>query len=166
MKLNGSLRAAVPLFAAGLLAMMSALRGSAQTGQDEIAVIRASIKADRTATVADAMQLTEEEGKVFWPLYREYWAAMDKHNDGLVKLVLEYGDSYPNLPEERARQMLKDYLALEAQRLDLRAVYLKKMAKVITSVKALRLAQVENRLDLAVRLQLANAIPLAPAPSK
>ena len=38
-----------------------------------------------------------------------------------------------------------------------------RLSWIITSVQALRLAQLENRLDLAVRRQLAGVIPLVPA---
>ena len=124
------------------------------------------MKADRTAVVAEIMQLSEEEGKAFWPLYREYRAAMDVVNDGLMKLILEYSDVYPNVPEDRAEKMLRDYSAFEKKCVDTRAAYLKKFARIITPVKAMRLAQVENRLDLTVRMQLAGIIPLVSAKQK
>jgi hypothetical protein len=157
---------AASLVLACVLAVLPAPGGAAETVLDDIAVLRATLKADRTVVVAEAMQLTEEEGKAFWPLYREYRAVMDTVHDGLVKLVLEYADIYPNVPEDQARQMLKDYNALETKRLDTRVAYLKRFAKTITSAKALRLAQVENRLDLGLRLQLAGVIPLVPAQAK
>ena len=66
------------------------------------------------------------------------------------------------MPEERAAQLLKGYVSLEKELANSRASYLKKFAKVLPASKALRLAQMENRLDLALRLQLASAIPLSP----
>ena len=73
---------------------------------------------------------------------------------------------YPNVPEDWAGQMLKDYLALEKKLVDTRAGYMMKVSKTLTATKALRLAQVENRLDLMIRLQLAGAVPLVPATQK
>jgi hypothetical protein len=40
-----------------------------------------------------------------------------------------------------------------------------KIAKVLPKSKVLRFTQLENRLDLALRLQLAGVIPLAPSTS-
>jgi hypothetical protein len=165
MKSNCVLLSSVCLALAGVLSVVP-LTATAQTVVDEIAVLRDSLRADRTAVVAEEMQLTEEEGKAFWPLYRDYRTNMEAINDGLVKLVLEYADLYPNVPEDRAREMLKDYTALERKQVDARAAYLKKAARTLTAVKVLRLAQVENRLDLAVRLQLAGAVPLLPVREK
>ena len=161
-----SMRIAGGLVMAAMMVFMPVPRAAAQSVVDDIAVFRESLKTDRMATVAEAMQLTEAEGKAFWPLYREYRSALDRTHDGLVELVLEYADVYPNVPEEKAAQMLKDYTALEVESAGIKATYLKKFAKVITAAKALRLAQVENRLDLRLRLQLANIIPLAPVQAK
>jgi hypothetical protein len=154
------------LIMVGVMAVVPAQPAMAEGVQDEIAVLRDSLKADRTVMVAEAMQLSEADGAVFWPIYRAYRADLDKVNDGLIKLVLEYADVYPNVPEERAGQLLKGYLALERKLVDTRADYLKKIAKSLTAAKALRLAQVENRLDLMIRLQLAGAVPLVPAKEK
>lgn len=166
MKANNSLPAAACLLVAGLLVTVSAPRAAAETPLDQIAIGRQQVKAGRTATVAEAMQFSEAEGKVFWPLYNEYRAEMDKINDGLLKLILEYADVYPNVPEERAAQMLKDYTAFERSIGNARAEYIMKVAKTLTAAKALRLAQVEIRLDMAIRLEMANAIPLVPKSAK
>ena len=129
---------------------------------DPLSLGRSLYASDRQATVAEAMQLTEAEGKAFWPLYRQYCAEREKLGDSLIKLVLEYADLYPDVPEHRARQLLGEYTALEKKLGDQRASYLKKFAKTLPASKTLRFAQVENRLDLVLRLQLASAIPLMP----
>src|SRR6266568_2254929 len=65
---------------------------SAQNVMDEIEVARGALKADRKIVIAEGMQLTEKESSAFWPIYREYRAAMDTVADGRVELVLEYGE--------------------------------------------------------------------------
>jgi hypothetical protein len=156
-------RTALLLAVAASLLALPGSPATAQTVTDEIEVVRATLKADRQVVTAEAMQLTEVEATAFWPLYRNYRAEMDKLGDGIVKLVLEYADAYPVVSEERAAQMLKDYLALEKNLVAVRAKHVKKVAKVLPQSKALRFAQVENRLDLALRLQMATAFPLLPA---
>ena len=135
---------------------------AADSFTDATDVVRGTIQADRLAVVAEALQLTEAEASTFWPLYRRYRAGQEKLGDELVKLVLEYADLYPNVPEDRARRLLKDYTALEKKLVDQRAQHLKKFTKLLSAERTLRFAQVENRLDLALRLQMAAAIPLVP----
>jgi len=146
----------------GMLAA-SLFRVSAQTDQDLIEVARGVIKADRQTIVASTMKLTEAESKAFWPLYHEYRFEMDKVSDKLMKLVLAYAKDYPDVPEDRAKQWLKDYMDLQQEQVNKRTAYLKKFSKVLPADKTLRFAQVETRLDLLAHLQLAANVPLVPA---
>jgi len=141
-------------------------RAAAQNVVDQIEVVRGALKADRKIMIAVGMQLTDEESSGFWPIYRDYRVAMDKLGDGRIELVLEYADLYPNVPEDRAKQMLKKYAALEDKTVSVRNKYLKKLGKVLPASKVLRFAQFENRLDLAVRVQVAASVPLVPADSR
>jgi hypothetical protein len=141
---------------------MVAWKGNAQTVDDQIQVARDALKADRKATVEATVQFTEDEAKAFWPLYEQYRAEMDKPGDALVKLVKEYGQLYPDVPDDRARAMLKELGDLEKRRVETRNSYLKKIERVMSPAKTLRFAQVEARLDLVLRLQLAASIPLVP----
>ncbi|MFN0066403.1 MAG: hypothetical protein ACKVYV_02095, partial [Limisphaerales bacterium] len=121
-----------------------------------------AIRADRQAIVTEAMQFTPTEAEAFWPVYHRYRAEMDAVGDGLKHLVLEYAGLYPDVPDDRAKLMLKEMAALEKKHAATRAEYLKKFARILPAAKTLRFAQVENRLDLALRLELAASIPLVP----
>jgi len=158
MKLNH--RTFLVLVAAGMAAV--AWVGNAQTVDDEIQVARDALKADRKATVEATVQPTDEEGKAFWPLYEQYRAEMAKPGDALVRLVKEYAQLYPEVPDDRAKAMLKELGDLEKRRVEIRNSYFKKIVQVMSPAKTLRFAQVETRLDLALRLQLAASIPLVP----
>jgi hypothetical protein len=131
-------------------------------GEAAIALVRDVLAADRERTVAEALQLTDSEAGKFWPLYDQYRARMDRTGDRLVELVRRYAFHYPNVPEDAAHSMLKELINLEKRQVETRATYLKKFGRILPASKTLRFAQVENRLDLAVRLQLAAGIPLTP----
>ena len=150
------------LIAALSFPLVSATVGAAESDTDAIKEIRSSNQADREAALKESLHLSAEEGAAFWPLYHSYRADMDALGDSLVKLVLEYADAYPNVPEDRARQLLKEYMGLEEKIVSKRAWYLKKANKVLPAVKVLRWAQLENRMDIALRLQLASVVPLVP----
>src|SRR6266545_484072 len=85
-----------------------AWKGNAQTIDEQMKIVRDALKADRKATVAEALRLTENEGKAFWPLYEQYRAEMQKQGDAMIKLVKEYAQLYPDVPDDRARAMLKE----------------------------------------------------------
>jgi hypothetical protein len=148
------------LFFVALLAIV--VRASGEPPKDPLEVARESLKADRQEVVAAAIPLTDAEAKDFWPIYHQYRGAMDMVGDGLVKLVRDYAEAYPDVSEDSARELTRDYLALEKKYLDTRIKYFKKVSEVLPATKTLRFIQVENRLDLALRLQLAAGVPLAP----
>jgi len=134
----------------------------AQSDQDLIEVARSVVSADRKAIVVTELELTDDEASAFWPLYREYRSAIDKINDELMDLVLQYAKLYPNVPEKEAKQMLKTYTSLQQRHVEQRTAYLKRFGSILPPGKALRFAQVETRLDLVVQLNLAARIPLTP----
>ena len=138
---------------------MSALAAD-QATRDEFDALRSDLKADRTALIAQHMQLSPKESEAFWPVYRSYRAEMDKVIDNIVNLVLEYADDYPNVSDKKAAEMVRKYLKLEANVLKVRAKYLKKLENVLPGTKVFRFAQLDNRLDLGIRVGLAADIPL------
>ena len=152
----------VPIILLTASLAMLASKGNAQTADDQLQVARTTLKADRKATVAGAMQFTEQEGKAFWPLYEQYRAEMDKSGDALLKLIKDYAQLYPNVPDDRAKAMLKELGGLEKKLVETRNSHLQKIEKVISPAKTLRFAQVETRLDLVLRLGMAAEIPLVP----
>lgn len=138
----------------------------AETGEDlnaALAAMRTTYGADRQSFLASNLELSPQESAAFWPFYQEYRVAMEKLGDSLVKVVLEYADAYPDVSDSRARKLLADYTSLEEKLAKTRATYVRRAAKIIPAAKALRWAQLEQRLDLALRLQLVGTVPLVPA---
>ena len=155
-------RAFVPLALLIGQSCLAPAQAAPATEPDLIALARAIVKADRQAVVSDALQLTDIEASAFWPVYHQYRTEMDAIGNDLVKLVRDYAGCYPEVPEQRAQEMLRSFLSLEKRKTAIRASFLKKTGKTIPAAKNLRFAQIENRLDLALQLKLAAGIPLTP----
>jgi hypothetical protein len=134
-----------------------------QSPRDALEALRNDFKADRTAVIAEEMKLTSQESEAFWPLYRSYRTEVDATTDSLVKLILEYADHYPDVPEAKARELLNRYLKFEDELLGIKHKYIKKFEKVLPPTKVFRFAQLDNRLDLGVRVRLAASIPVLTA---
>lgn len=157
MKSSGRILTTLLASAALALPLQSA---RAENTQDKIEVARSVLKADRQAIIAQTLQLTEAESTAFWPLYHQYRAELDKTGDDLLKLIKEYASVYPNVPEDKAKSLLKGLGDLEKKHAAMRASWLKKIGKILPAGKTLRFAQIESRLDLALRLEMAANIPL------
>ena len=146
-----------------IVTLSGAARGrAAESPSDAAELIRSMYKTDRQAFLTEEMRLTERESSSFWPIYRAYRGDMDKLGDRLLNAVLEYRDVYPNVSNEQATTLLRELAEVEENIAQTRWRYMKRAAKDVSPQKALRWAQLENRMDLGLRLQLASAIPLAP----
>jgi len=131
-----------------------------ENAKEGVLVTRAMIVADRTQVVLNTLRLSDEEIKVFSPVYVEYWEEMNLLNDGLEKLILDYSDNYNNLTDEKALEMLDDYLDFQKKKVALRQKYVKKFKKVLTPKKLVQYYQTENKMDAIVMVELARRIPL------
>jgi hypothetical protein len=141
-----------------MLAFAGAVRAQQETGQIQTA--RADIQAARTKLVAANLPLTEEEGTKFWPLYNEYRGEVSKLDDRALALIKDYAANYKAMTDEKARELLKQQLGIDEDRLKLRKSYLGKFEKVLPEKKVARYFQIERKLDASVQYEGAKAIPL------
>jgi hypothetical protein len=139
---------------------VSILGAADQVTHDAVETLRSDLRANRTAVIAQQLQLTQQESDGFWPIYRAYRSEVDRATDDVVKLILEYSDQYPNVSETKAKEMLDNYLKIESQLLKIKDKYLKNFQKVLPATKVFRFAQLDNRLDLGTRVGIAASIPI------
>jgi hypothetical protein len=136
---------------------------TADAPADNMQILRDKVAADKKLVVAAAMDLSEKEAKAFWPVYEEYQKELYKINDGLATLVSAYAQEFnaKSLTDEKARQLLDRYFAIEDQELKLRKSFIPKVAKVLPGRKVARYMQLENKIRALVKYELAGQIPLA-----
>jgi hypothetical protein len=121
------------------------------------------VKADKKLLVASNMSLTEEEAKVFWPVYEEYQKELGSLNDRLSKAIKAYAEAYKagSLTDETAMKLTNEAIAIEDAEAQMRKSFAAKLGKTLPGKKAARYLQVESKIRAAVRFDLATQIPLA-----
>jgi Asp-tRNA(Asn)/Glu-tRNA(Gln) amidotransferase A subunit family amidase len=127
--------------------------------QADVQTARADLQAQRTQLVAENLPLTEAEGQKFWPLYNEYRGKWSKLDDRAVALVQDYAANYEAMSDEKAKELLKQQLSIEEDRLKLRRSYLGKFEKVLPWKKTARYYQIERKLDAAIASETASMVP-------
>jgi hypothetical protein len=133
----------------------------AQTVQDEIAFTRAQIQADRQAIVAATLGLTEAQGEVFWPLYREYRGELEAQGDRMWKLLVGFGEKYDSLSDTDAASILDEWLSIKKKEVAIKDKWVKKFSKAVGAATTARFYQIENKLDSIIQLEATAGIPLA-----
>jgi hypothetical protein len=145
--------------AACLTASAAFAQGEAEVRQ-QLATDRATIQADRQAIVAEALPLTEEQAKAFWPLFRQYRTEMEKLGDRVMDLMIDYGKNMDTLTDEKAAALLDEVLAIQRDEVKVKQSWLPKFRKVLPAKTVTRFYQIESKLDTLLRFEAAAQIPL------
>src|SRR5512139_2736839 len=87
------------------LLMPAALPVMAEEKPGSMEALRDAIKSDKKAFIENYMELTQAEGKEFWPYYKSYQFDLQKINDRLIKLIDDYAKNYKNLTDQDAVTM-------------------------------------------------------------
>ena len=119
-----------------------------------------AIRSNRKAMVAVNLTLTEEEAGKFWPVYEKYQAEINKLGDRLVGIIQDYTENFSSLSDDKAAKILDDYLAVEAERIQVKQTYAPQFKAVLSGRKVARLYQIENKMDAVIRYELAATIPV------
>ncbi len=145
------------LFAAPLYAAPPV---GSKTAEANLDVLVDAIRSNRKALVAVNLNLTDAEAAKFWPIYDRYQKEINATGDRLVGVIQDYIANFTDLSNDKAMQLVDDYLAVEADRVKVRRAYLDEFAKALPGRKVARFYQIENKMDAVIRYNLAATIPV------
>ncbi len=144
----------------GLSLVFFAAAMMAQNTHDYMEVERAALKTEKKAIVANAMEFTEEESTVFWPLYNEYNEKKYVINTKIYNNIVDYADNFETLNDEKAIELWTNSMKYKEELAKLERTYFKHFQKILPGKKAARYFQVESKLRMLIDAQLALEIPL------
>lgn len=125
-----------------------------------VELLRADVRAEKTAIMGQIMDLNDEQAAKFWPVYREYDLELQKLNDKKLAGIKGYARDYDSMTDEKANQLAMLALELENQRNDLKRIYYEKVRDQLGGILAARFLQVENQLLMVIDLQIASSLPI------
>jgi hypothetical protein len=153
------------LVGAVLLSLLAFSSGSAAQSNGPsldsyIESLRADVRADKVAIITEAMQLNEQDSKIFWPVYRKYDADLMKVNDQRVALIKSYADKFTTMTDADAKAMIDQSLNFESSKTEFKKKYAKEFQKAgLSSLTVAKFMQLEHRLDLLIDLKIASELP-------
>jgi len=154
------------LIAAAMLAAPAIAQSKPAAAQpaDNMQILREKLQADKKLVVAANMDLTEAEAKAFWPIYDEYQKGLQKINDRLATVITAYAKEYNarSLTDERAKKLMEEAVAIEDAEAQLKRSIMPRLAKVLPGRKYARYMQLENKIRILVKYEIAAEVPLAP----
>ncbi len=110
--------------------------------------------------VKENLKLTEDEAKLFWPLFDEYMAARGPIFEERVSITEEFMMNYYAMDDATAKDLI--YKAIKSQQvlMDVRKEYLNKMFEVLPAPLVGKFFQLDNRVSAVLDLVRMSATPL------
>jgi hypothetical protein len=159
------LKVAFLFFAAAWLIVGPAWAQTAAKSDDKqvqayIDAMRKDLRKEKQAFVDQSMNLDAEQKSVFWGIYKDYQAGLDKIWDQRVENIKKYADTIDKMTDVIADQLAVKMMDLESQRSALRKKYYTTYKDKMGARTAARFLQVETTLAYLIDLQLAADIPV------
>ncbi len=123
---------------------------------------RAKLRFNRLQLLEQKMQLEAEQDSAFWEIYSDYVIAMEKVNDRVWNLIVQYAEAYHQgkVSDDMALALLNQHVVIDSQRQLLRQRFGNRFLEVISPRQLARFFQLEHRMDVLVSLSMAKQIPL------
>ena len=143
-----------------LLGLFVSVNAQTEYFETDIQGIRTDIREVAKEIVAENLELTTEQAKIFWPLYDEYMAEVKILGDQEIKLTEEYMLNFYLMEEKTASNLLEDVLDLERDKQSLKSEYIRKMKKVLPAKVVGKFYQIDRRLSLLIDAEKVSRVPL------
>jgi hypothetical protein len=130
-----------------------------------VELLRSDAKTNKKAMITAAMDFTNDQAATFWPIYRNYEFELDKLGDARFALIKNYADSYENMTDEKAKELIETAFKFQEDRLKLRKKYFNEVSKALSPALAAKFIQVENQIHMVIDMQIASELPLIHKPA-
>ena len=130
-----------------------------QSSNTEQELIKSYFKLTKMAIVEDAMALSEKDGAIFWPLYKQYDIEASKLNQFRIDYLNDYVEQVENITDEQVDEFLKQANSYGKKMTALKSKYYKLMKKELSSKVAIRFMLVEEYIQTAVKYELLETLP-------
>ncbi len=124
-------------------------------------LLRSDVNSLKVELINSIMNLSAEDAKKFWPIYRDYENELDKAAINRAELVSEFVKAHQDgsFDNTKAKDMAKRWFKSQRARLDLLEKYHGRIEKALNSVKAGQFLQIENQIGLFIDITIASEMP-------
>ena len=127
---------------------------------DYVQMLKKDIQDESRKIVADNLILTDEQAKIFWPIYDEYDAAYDKLVDERVEVIKDYMMHYYGMDGEKGKDLIDKSIGLKEKAVALQKEYINNMLKVLPISVVGKFFQIDNRIAAIIDITRMANLPL------
>lgn len=128
---------------------------------ENASIVREVQSTDAKSLIGRNLNLTDAQAKAFWPIYDRYEAQRGKIDDRLDAVLLDYKLSCEQLCDEKAGQLINEWMRARHDLEEIRQQYIPVFGAVIPPTKVLRLYQLDGLREAVIRVDRFKKVPLA-----
>lgn len=96
------------------------------------------------------MQLSEKEGKKYWPIYDSYFAERSKIMDDAVEMYKMIDEKYGSMTDEDADKIADSFFAIQKKQSLLEKDTFNKIKKDLSSLRGLQFLQIQRKINTII----------------
>ena len=128
--------------------------------QAYIDLLHSDVRQQKAEFMGSVMLFSAQDAAKFWPIYSDYDAQLAKLNDQRIEIIKQYAQSYNQMTDAKADELIQKSLAYQKQRSELLVQTYDKVKEALGAVTAARFAMVEHQLLLIIDLQIDSSLPV------
>jgi hypothetical protein len=133
---------------------------SPAAGAATVDSVRQAARSDKRGLVERNMKLSDEEAKLFWPLYDDYQKQLDRIVQRQNRAVTDFVNSENSMSEANAKRIVREVMDADADEQKLRDRQMRKLSAALSPKKAARFIQIENKIRTIQRYDVVEQLPL------
>jgi hypothetical protein len=143
-----------------VLLALAFLGSQAIAQSNEAEMLISMFKVEKKALLMDFLQLSEEEGAAFWPIYEAFDMERGHIAKKRIDLISKYAEGYGAMTAEQVDALANESFAIRASLEGLHKTYYKKFKKAVGAIRAAQFVQFERFVDNAIDSRLNDSLPL------
>jgi hypothetical protein len=128
--------------------------------ETETELVRSAFRLEKKAVVAEFLALDNDNAAKFWPIYEKYEQERTAIGTRRVQLINKYVDKYTTMNDTDLDALVKESATIQTKEVALKEKYYGIVKKSINTSVAARFYQIEDIINVAVRMELYDELPL------
>ena len=127
---------------------------------DYIDLLKKDIQAEAKKLVDENMDLSDDQAKIFWPIYDRYSAELLALSNDRLNVIADYMLDYYDLSDEKAESLIKRVFEIDQKKLNIQKKYFDEFNAVLPATLVGKFYQIDNYIGLLISVQRSETIPL------
>ena len=142
------------------IAICMLISTAAFSQSEEVKLIQSLYGMEKKAILNEYLKFSDDASQTtFWELYDAYEEQRKTLGETRVRLLNKYVNDYMNMSEEEMGSLLTDVTKMNSDYVKLLNSYIKKINKKVGVKQAAQFYQIENYLNNAINVSIAEQIP-------